>query len=73
LAEATGAAIKRDLPGGGFSWDEGIDGVTSAPLVAATLAHWALLAFGKPPVAPSAAPVVDVQAANDELDVFAAF
>lgn len=73
LAEATGAAIKRDLPGGGFAWDEGIDGVTSAPLVSATLAHWALLAFGKPPVAPSAAPVVDVQAANDELDVFAAF
>jgi hypothetical protein len=37
------------------------------------LAHWALLSLGKPPVAPSAAPVVDVQATNDELDVFAAF
>ena len=73
LAEATGAAVKRDLPGGGFAWDEGRDGTISAPLVAATLAHWALLSLGKPPVAPSAAPVVDVQATNDELDVFAAF
>jgi hypothetical protein len=65
--------VKRDLPGGGFAWDEGRDGTISAPLVAATLAHWALLSLGKPPVAPSAAPVVDVQATNDELDVFAAF
>lgn len=73
LAEATGAAVKRDLPGGGFAWDEGADGTISAPLVAATLAHWALLSFGKPPVAPSAAPVVDVQASKGELDVFAAF
>ena len=71
LTQAAAAAVKRDLPGGGFAWDEGADGTISAPLMAATLAHWALLAFGKPPVAPSAAPVVDSEAARDELDVFA--
>ena len=73
LGEAVGAARKRELPGGGFAWDEGHDGVVSAPLVAATLAHFALKSMVKPPVGPSSAPVVEVSSGDEELDVFAAF
>ncbi len=45
LADAIASVTKRDLPGGGFAWDRAKDG-SIAPLVAATLAHWALLEFG---------------------------
>lgn len=72
LTDAAAHAVKRDLPGGGFAWDEGSDGVLTAPLVAATLAHWSLISLGKPPVAPSSAPVVE-SSESQELDVFAAF
>jgi len=73
LAAGVAGAVKRDLPGGGFAWDEGADGVATAPLVAATLAHWSLVSMVKPPAGASSAPVVEQAAAGDELDVFAAF
>lgn len=72
LTAAVACAVKRDLPGGGFAWDEGADGVTTAPLVAATLAHWSLVSFVKPPRGVSSSPVVE-PTVSDELDVFAAF
>ena len=73
LTEAVAGASKRDLPGGGFAWNEGPDGVVTAPLVAATLAHWALISLAKPPVGPSSAPVIEAKSSEHELDVFAAF
>lgn len=73
LDDAVGGAVKRELPGGGFCWDEGVDGVVAAPLVAATLAHWALLRASKPPSGPSSAPVIEPASRDEELDVFAAF
>jgi len=41
LRDAVAGAIKRELQAGGFAWQKG-----SAQLTAATLAHYALLAFG---------------------------
>lgn len=73
LTEAVAGATKRDLPGGGFAWNEGADGVVTAPLVAATLAHWALVSLSRPPVGPSSAPVIEARTSVNELDVFAAF
>lgn len=73
LNEAVASAVKRDLPGGGFAWNEGADGVLTAPLVAATLAHWALVSLSRPPVGPRSAPVVEARSSDSELDVFAAF
>lgn len=75
LNDAVGGAVRRDLPGGGFAWDEGSDGVVSAPLVAATLARWALVSLSKP-VGQRSSPVVEVPGSGSgerELDVFAAF
>jgi hypothetical protein len=46
LTDAVGSVAKRDMPGGGFAWDKAASGAI-APLVAATLAHWGLLHFGK--------------------------
>lgn len=79
LDDAAGSAVRKNMPAGGFVWDEEVAG--SAPaLVSVTLAHGALLAFGemKPPktVAPvsgaargrSRAPV----SARDEFDVMTA-
>lgn len=71
--EAAANAVKRDLPGGGFAWNEGSDGVATAPLIAATLAHWSLISKSKPPVAPRSAPVIETSTGERELDVFAAF
>lgn len=73
LDEAAASAVRRDLPGGGFAWEEGVDGVVSAPLVAATLAHWSLLSLSKPPSAPRSAPIIEDSGGDKELDVFAAF
>ncbi|GAB3211329.1 hypothetical protein [Nocardia tengchongensis] len=46
LADAVEGAVKRDLPGGGWAWDRKRAENDISPLVAATLAHWGLLAFG---------------------------
>lgn len=48
LDTAVADAVKRDLPSGRFAWDRAPGG-SIAHLVAATLAHWGLLAFGAPP------------------------
>src|SRR5271163_775678 len=43
LRDAAASAIKKDLPAGGFAWNRT---GSSAQLIAATLAHHALLTFG---------------------------
>lgn len=45
LNDAVAGAAKRDLPGGGFAWDKAGE-APIAPLVAVSLADWALLKFG---------------------------
>lgn len=47
LDEAAGSAVRKDLAGGGFVWDEGV-GAGSAALVNATLAYGALATFAQP-------------------------
>jgi hypothetical protein len=46
LDDAAAAAVKHELPAGGFIWDESAAGASSAALMSATLAHGALLTFG---------------------------
>lgn len=59
LNDAAGAAVRKDMPAGGFVWDEDAAGAAGASLVAATLAYGALVAFGqvkkRSPVAPRTA------------------
>jgi|SRR5271163_849321 len=43
LRDAAASAVKKDLPAGGFAWNRA---GSSAQLMAATLAHYALLTFG---------------------------
>ncbi|MGN7133393.1 hypothetical protein ACTHQY_08980 [Rhodococcoides corynebacterioides] len=45
LTEAVEGAVKRTLPKGDWAWDRQADAVI-APLVAATLARWALVTYG---------------------------
>lgn len=47
LDDAASAAVKREMPAGGFVWDEAAAGTAAGALCSATLAHGALLAFGK--------------------------
>lgn len=47
LSNAAAAAVKHELPAGGFIWDEDVAGASAAALCSATLAHGALLEFGK--------------------------
>lgn len=58
LSDALDGATKRDLTGGGWAWNRKGNQVIS-PLVAATLAHWALKVYdiAKPPPPPPAAAV----------------
>ncbi|MGW0052053.1 hypothetical protein [Nocardia nova] len=46
IADAVEGAVKRDLPGGGWAWDRkrALDDIS--PLVAGSLATWALVKFG---------------------------
>jgi hypothetical protein len=70
LDNSVASAVKRELPGGRFVWDLDADS-SSAHLDAATLAHWALLEFGKPPKKLPAKPVSGNSrtAVRDETDV----
>lgn len=56
LTDGVRSAAMRELPGGGFTWDEPTAGSSVVYLKAATLARWALLEFGstmkRRPVAP---------------------
>lgn len=47
LDNAAASAVRRDMPAGGFVWDDAAAGSAAAPLCSATLAHGALLAFGR--------------------------
>ncbi len=81
LNDAAGAAVKKEMPAGGFVWDEAAAGAAGAALVSATLAHGALVAFGqvrkRKPAGPAggrSAPRTPVnRSVERELDVFAAF
>ncbi len=42
------AAVRKDMPAGGFVWDETQSGGYGTALVSATLAYGALLTFGRP-------------------------
>lgn len=46
LNDGVSAAVRRNMPAGGFVWDEAQAGRYAAALVSATLAHGALLEFG---------------------------
>lgn len=46
LADAVASASMRELPSGGFTWDESFGGPPVAHLKAITLARWALIEFG---------------------------
>lgn len=69
LNDAVASAVKRDLPGGGFAWDE-TPGASIAQLVAATLSHWALLEFGSSPPKVIAKPLMDAGRTRDDDDEF---
>lgn len=45
FTDAVGSVGKRDMPGGGFAWDK-VGDAPIAPVVAISLADWALLQFG---------------------------
>lgn len=71
LNDALSAAQKRVMPQGDWAWDRSGDAAIS-PLVAATLARWALIQFAveKKPTGP---PAYDTAASDSsELDVFEA-
>lgn len=53
LASALEGAKKRDLSGGGWAWNRK-GNMTISPLVAATLAHWALKVYDLPKPPPPA-------------------
>lgn len=53
--DAVAGAAKRDLPGGGFAWDKASE-APIAPVVAISLADWALLKFGAVPKGKPAPP-----------------
>jgi hypothetical protein len=46
LNDGAAAAVKHELPAGGFIWDESAARMAAGALCSATLAHGALLAFG---------------------------
>ncbi|BBC66959.1 hypothetical protein MMRN_38550 [Mycobacterium marinum] len=58
LNDGVSAAVRRDMPAGGFIWDEAAAGGYAAALVSATLAYGALLEFGSTAEPMPAAPVV---------------
>ncbi|MFC9769499.1 hypothetical protein [Rhodococcus jostii] len=71
LTAALEGASKRELTGGGWAWDRKAN-MTISPLVAATLAHWALKVFDvqKPP--PAAPAFEATSSGSDEFDVLSA-
>lgn len=58
LDDAASSAMRRNVTGGGFVWDDAAAGSSAAGLRCATLAHGALLAFSKPAKPIPLAPVV---------------
>jgi phage terminase large subunit-like protein len=66
LNSSVGSAKKRDLPGNRYAWDRKPGGSIAA-LVAATLAHWGLLTFSRPP-RKTAPPMADQTGARNRED-----
>lgn len=58
LNDAANSATMRELPGGDFAWLEDENGV-AIPLVAASLAHWALRRYGAQQAGPPPKPAYD--------------
>ncbi|MCG7596348.1 phage terminase family protein [Mycobacterium sp. PSTR-4-N] len=56
LTDAAGSAVRKDMPAGGFVWDEDAAGVSAPALFAATLAHGALVANSEAPKRKTVAP-----------------
>jgi hypothetical protein len=56
LTSAAGSAVRKDMPAGGFVWDEDAAGTSAPALFAATLAHGALIANAEPPKRKTVAP-----------------
>lgn len=72
LTDAVAGAIKRELPGGDWAWNRGGDAPVS-PLIAASLARWALITFGSIVKPPPASPAFKQRPASvRELDVLSA-
>jgi phage terminase large subunit-like protein len=67
LNDAIASVTKRVMPGGGFAWDRAADG-SIAPIVAATLAHWGLLEFGRVAVRQVAGPAFSETNRADDDD-----
>lgn len=67
LNSAVLTAVKRDLPSGAFAWDRRPGG-TVTHLVAATLAHWGLLALTEPTKGPLVTPRSDAKPSNQSSD-----
>lgn len=55
LDDAVSAAVKKDMPAGGFIW-ELVDETSYPALMGASLAHYALIKYGAPPKRPPAKP-----------------
>jgi hypothetical protein len=72
LGDAAAAAVRKDMPAGGFVWDEDAASVSAPALFASTLAHGALIAFSEPPkrktVPARSAAKQRPRGQNDELD-----
>lgn len=72
LGDAAAAAVRKDMPAGGFAWDEDAASVSAPALFASTLAHGALIAFSEPPkrktVPARSAAKQRPRGQNDELD-----
>jgi hypothetical protein len=64
--DAVAAAVKRDLPGGGFAWTK-TRGGSIAQLMAASLAHFALLKFA-PTVRPKPKPPIPLASGKSDRD-----
>jgi hypothetical protein len=64
LSDAIASATKQDLAGGGFAWDRQAGG-SITPLMAATLAHWALLG-SSPPKPPPPPPLMERITTRDD-------
>lgn len=71
LAEAIEGASKRELTGGGWAWDRK-GNMTISPLVAATLAHWALKVFDVQRPPPAAPAFETTSSRSEEFDVLSA-
>jgi hypothetical protein len=72
LDEATGRAVRRDMPAGDFVWDETAAGISAGALFSVTLAHGALLAFGNEHARKPAPPISGESTVSHDFDAMTA-